>query len=469
MSADISIDFGKEVLDRVLKRGVEEGLVRLQERSYELIVFDNGVLRSYGISKVVGIGIQVFVNGFTGYSYTSSLSLDSIENAVDRAIKNAKALANVAKPRRFAEVSGVKGFYRTGYAEDPFAVDPSDKISLVRDLNVGSMKFSNIVSAVTRFACERDRRVVVSSRGVEVFNEVTAVGLSHMAVARSGEVMERVYDQKTFVGGYEHVKRFDWHGFVDEVNDLAVKASQARAPKAGVYRAVIDNELIGLMLHEAFGHASEGDLVLYNASVLRGRIGEKVASELVTIVDDGRVDGGYPVYYDDEGVEKRQTVVVERGVLRRHLSSRYVAGELGIELTGNARAQDITFNAIVRQTNFYMLPGDAKVEELFEGVSEGIYLRGRGAMGGQVDPSMGTFTFSVGPSYTIKNGEVDKLVRGVTVSGNILDVLKSVEIVANDLKVSTSVFGGCGKSSQLARVGDGGPHVRVAKIVVGGE
>ncbi|MDK6028126.1 TldD/PmbA family protein [Ignisphaera sp. 4213-co] len=469
MSVEISIDLGKEVLERVLRRNVDEAVIRLQERVYELIVFDNGVLRSYGVSRVVGIGIQVFVNGFTGYSYTSSLSRESIESAIDRAVKSARTLALVAKPRKFAEVSNVKGFYKTSYSENPFSVDSSEKISLIKELNINAMKKPGIVSALTRLGCERDRRVIVSSKGIEVFNEVTMVGLSHMAVAKSGEIMERVYDQKTFVGGYEKIRSFDWMSFVDEVNDLAVKASMASAPKAGVYRAVVDNELIGLLLHEAFGHASEGDSVLYNVSVLKGRVGEKVASESVTIVDDGSVEGGYPIHYDDEGAEKKKTVIVDKGILKTFLSSRYVAGELGIGLTGNARAQDITFNAIVRQTNFYMLPGDAKVDELFEGISEGIYLRGRGAMGGQVDPSMGTFTFNVGPSYIIKNGEIEKLVRGVTVSGNILDVLKNVELVANDLKVSTSVFGGCGKASQLVRVGDGGPHIRVSKIVVGGE
>jgi TldD protein len=222
------------------------------------------------------------------------------------------------------------------------------------------------------------------------------------------------------------------------------------------------------MLHEAFGHASEGDLVMHRESVLYGKLGTKIASELVTIVDDGLAEGGYSAPFDDEGVAKKRTVVVEKGTLRGYLTHRQAAHELGIEVSGNDRAQDITFMPIVRQTNFFMLPGDARIEELFEGVSEGIYLKGRGAMGGQVNTAVGTFTFSVGPSYIIRNGEPAELVRGVVVSGNILETLMNVEAVARDLKVTTSVFGGCGKDGQLARVGDGGPHVKVSRIVVGG-
>jgi TldD protein len=464
----VSIDFGQEVLARALGSGVDEAVVRLQERVYELIVFDSGVLRSYSVSRVVGLGVEVVVNGFVGYAYTSALSRESVKHVVERAAKLAKGLSAIGKEARRVKVGGVKAFYRTPFSQDPFGVDSSEKAALVKDLNRVGMDVKGVVSAVTRFACERDRRVVVSSLGAEALSEVLAVGVSHLSVARSGEVMERVLDQKTFIGGYENIRSFDWGSFVEDVSRLAVRASQARAPSPGVYRAVIDNELIGLMLHEAFGHASEGDLVMYKQSVLYGRLGERIAGELVTIVDDGLAEGGYPVAFDDEGVVKRRTVVVDSGVLRSYLTNRQASHELGVDVSGNARAQDITFKPIVRQTNFYMLPGNASVEELFEGVSEGIYLRGKGAMGGQVDPAIGTFTFSIGPSYIVKGGELGELVRGVVVSGNILETLSNVELVAKDLKVSTSVFGGCGKDGQLARVGDGGPHIRVSKIVVGG-
>jgi len=289
-----------------------------------------------------------------------------------------------------------------------------------------------------------------------------------MAVARVGAVAERARDSESAIAGFEFIRKRDWGVFASEIDDLAIKAAQATTPKPGVYTAIIDNELIGLLLHEAFGHASEGDTVRAGASVLRGRLGQEVASPLVTIVDDGLVEGGYPVPFDDEGTPKRKTVVVEKGVLKGYLHSRATAHDLGQEPTGNARAQDFTFEPIVRQTNYYMLPGDYRVEELFEDVDYGIYLRARGSGGGQVNPAMGTFTFSVGPSYIVRKGEIAELVRGVIVSGMILETLRAIDAVARDFKVETSVFGACGKAMQRVRVGHGGPHVRTRRIVVGG-
>jgi TldD protein len=465
----ISIDLGREVVDKAMEKGAREVVVRLQERLYELVMFDSGMLRSYNISRGSGIGIKVVVDGSIGYSYTSSLDRDSISIAIDRAILAAKSLNRYGVSRKLYEYRGVKGGYRVIAKVNPLDdVEPERKIDLVKKLNIESIKRSGVVSAVTRYGCEIDRRVIVSSYGSEIDIEVIAVGVSHMAVAKSGEVMERVQEQKSFIGGFEYIDYFDWIKFVEEIDNMAIKASEAKTPSPGIYTAVIDNMLIGLLLHEAFGHAAEGDGVVAEASILRGRVNERVANDLVTIVDEGVVEGGYPVPYDDEGVEKSKTIVVDNGILKHFLNSRYTAVELRQNPTGNARAQDVTFDAIVRQTNFYMLPRDASIDELFENVSNGVYLLGRGAMGGQVDPSVGTFTFSVGPSYIVRGGEVSELVRGTIVSGNILEVLKDVELVAKDVKIYTSVFGGCGKGGQMVRVGMGGPHIKVKRIIVGG-
>ncbi|RLG80700.1 MAG: TldD/PmbA family protein, partial [Thermoprotei archaeon] len=141
---------------------------------------------------------------------------------------------------------------------------------------------------------------------------------------------------------------------------------------------------------------------------------------------------------------------------------------LGGEPTGNARAMDYQNVPLIRQTNTYMMPRDYSIDELFEDIKYGLYIRGRGAKGGQVSTSTGTFTFTAGPSYIIENGEIKGLVRGVMLSGSILETLRGVDAVANDLKVRTNVFGGCGKGGQVVRVGDGGPHVRVKRITIGG-
>ncbi|MEM1622518.1 MAG: TldD/PmbA family protein [Sulfolobales archaeon] len=463
----VNVDTAHWVLEETLKRGAEHSIVRLQDRIYETVVYDTGILRSYTVSRVVGLGVRAVIKGGTGYSYTTSMDRESILKAVDKAIALAKVASQYGK-KSFTPATPVKDRYKVEFKIDPHAVEPKLKVDLVREVNTNSVKREGIVSAVTRLGLERDRRVIVTSEGTVVEVDVVGVGLAHMAVAKYGVVIERVSDRESYIGGYEHIEKRDWNSFAEEIDKLAIKASQSKTPPPGTYVAVMDNEVVGLLLHEAFGHASEGDGVVAGASILKNRIGEKVASELITIVDAGLVEGGYPVPYDDEGVQKRKTIVVDKGILKEYLTSRDTSQELNLKPTGNARAQDISFDTLVRQTNYYAEPGEWKVEELFEGVSHGIYLRGKGAMGGQVNPSVGTFTFSIGPSYIIRNGEPVELVRGVVVSGNILETLKEVDAVANDLKVTTSVFGGCGKGGQTVRVGDGGPHMRTRKIVVGG-
>ena len=141
---------------------------------------------------------------------------------------------------------------------------------------------------------------------------------------------------------------------------------------------------------------------------------------------------------------------------------------MGGRPTGNARAQDFDNLPIVRQTNYYLQPGDAEFEEMLEGIDFGVYVRGRGTGGGEVEPGVGTFTFGVGPSKVIRKGELAETVKGVVVSGSILDTLKTVDAAGKDLKIFTSAFGGCGKDDQRAFVGFGGPHVRVRKMTVGG-
>lgn len=459
-------------LDWVIKLGEEKGAkfidVRYQERLYESILLDNGVIKLFSTSVSRGVGVRVFVENYVGYSSTNVLTKDSLKETVDKAFKAAKSTSKHGFPLEILSRRTIKDKVISHYAIDPKGVDPSEKINILMDMYRVSKEFKEIVSAVVRFGFENDHRVYQSSNGdyVEVTN--TLIGISELTVASVAGVVERVHDQKSSVAGWEFIKRTDWIGLSKEIAETAVKAAQSPAIKPGKYDAVVDNEMVGLLLHEAFGHATEADIVEAGGSVLEGRVGSRIASELVTVVDDGRIEGGFYLPYDDEGTPKVKTTTVEKGVLKTYLHSLWTAKRFNANPTGNARVMNYGEVILIRQTNTFMEPGDYDVEELFEDVKEGVYLRGRGAMGGQVDTSMGTFTFTAGPSFMVKNGEIAGMVRGVMISGNILETLMNVDAVAKDLKVTTSVFGGCGKDGQLVRVGDGGPHIRVRKATIGG-
>jgi len=385
---------------------------------------------------------------------------------LENAIKAAKSIKKEEKHMVESKVNQVE--MKSPYKIDPIDVAPEEKVSAALDANKAAWIDKKIKSAITRLGISKDYRIFMSSEGSRVVTETTMIGLAHESVAKSNGIMERVPYQESKCTGYEFIESMDLNSFAADISALAVEAVESRTPPAGTYTVVVDPNVIGLLLHEAFGHASEGDLVFTRESVLYGKIGSQVASEHVTIIDEGIIEGGYFYPFDDEGVKKQKTVVVENGILRSYLHDRASAYQFNVVSTGNGRAQDFENLPIVRQTNYYMEPGDYKFEELIEDIDFGIYIRGKGATGGQVEVGMGTFTFGVGPSKIIKNGELAETVRGVVISGFVLETLKTIDAVGKDLTIRTSIFGGCGKMGQTVRVGFGGPHVRVRKMTVGG-
>lgn len=462
------MDLDPDLLERLVREaeslGASYAEVRFQRYSYELLRAENGVLKDYQRVYRAGVGVRVLYHGRLGFSSTNSSRREDLFKAVGEAVAAARASEDRVA---LSDADGKGGSFSTRFAKDPALVPPEEKIRLVVEINREAFSIDGIKSSITLLGIQRDQRRVISSDSRASW-EVVLTGVSQTSVAGEAGSLEKVHNSRSRASGWEFVEGGDWAAFARDVSATAVKALKAPMPPAGRIRAVADPELVGLILHEAFGHASEGDLVTGGTSVLRNRLGTAVASEEVTIVDDGLVEGGFPVPFDDEGTPKTATTVVEKGVLRSFLTDRVSASKLGLRATGNGRAQDFSNPPIVRQTNIYMLPGSWRAEEMIREAGEGIYLVGKGAGGGQVDTGAGTFTFSAGPSYMIRRGELAELVRGVVISGYILETLRGVEAVGRDLSVRTSVFGGCGKEGQLVRVGDGGPHVMFRELVVGG-
>ncbi|MEM0208165.1 MAG: metallopeptidase TldD-related protein, partial [Thermofilum sp.] len=216
-----------------------------------------------------------------------------------------------------------------------------------------------------------------------------------------------------------------------------------------------------------FGHLTEGDGIFAGSSPLVGRLGEKLASEQVTIVDSGYDErGGYVFLADDEGVPTRRTVLVEKGILKGYLHSRESAALTGMEPTGNGRAQSFEHDVIVRMRNTFFEAGDWKEEEIIADTKNGLLLDK--PAGGQVEED-GTFTFNARIGFIIENGEIKQPVRDVVLAGNILEMLRYIDAVGKNVEISTSPFGGCGKWGQWVHVGDGGPTLRVSRLLVGGE
>jgi TldD protein len=457
----------ERILNKAVALGASYADVRYQYLDDELVTVENKELKTYSSRRLSGAGIRIVIAGAVGYASTSDLRENRLEKSLRNAIKAAKSIKG--QKHLFAETKINKTKVKSTAKIDPCNVPPEDKVSIVLDANKNAWISNDVKNATTRLGLVKDFRQFTSSEGTHVEVETTLVGLSHASVAKVNGAMESVNDWgDSRCAGFEFIKCEDWNSFTAGVSKLAIEAAKSGTPPPGTYPVVVDPEVLGLVLHEAFGHASEGDIVSSGDSVLRGKLGDKLASDMITIIDEGTIEGGYFYPFDDEGTKKEKTVVVEDGVLKNFLNSRNTAHELGGRPTGNARAQDFDNLPIVRQTNYYLQPRDVKFEEMIEGIDFGIYVRGKGAGGGEVEPGLGTFTFGVGPSKVIRKGELAETVKGVVISGSILDTLKTVDAAGKDLKITTNVFGGCGKEAQRATVGFGGPHVRVRKMTVGG-
>jgi len=247
--------------------------------------------------------------------------------------------------------------------------------------------------------------------------------------------------------------------------EKAVELLKAKPAPGGRFTVIVDGVLAGLIAHEAIGHASEADGVLRGTSILRGKLGERVGSKHVTLIDDATLAEKFGMdFYDDEGVKAQRKILIQNGILKGYLTNREAAGKLNLPATGNARAQNYRYPPIVRMTNTYFKPGDMSLEELLEDVKMGIYAKG--GRGGQVNPAEGVFQFGAQEAYLIKNGEIAEHLRDFSMSGFILQTLKNVTGVAKDFDIYPSF---CGKGGQSMRTTCGGPHIRIEGMIVGGK
>jgi TldD protein len=255
-------------------------------------------------------------------------------------------------------------------------------------------------------------------------------------------------------------------GYAREAVRVALVNLEAVDAPAGTMTVVLGSGWPGILLHEAIGHGLEGDFNRKGTSAFSGRVGERVASSLCTVVDDGTLPGRRgSLTVDDEGTPSHNTVLIENGILKGYMQDRLNARLMGVAPTGNGRRESYAHLPMPRMTNTYMLAGQHDPAEILASVSQGLYAKNFG--GGQVDITSGKFVFSASEAYLIENGRITRPVKGATLIGNGPDVLTRVSMVGNDLNLDPGV-GTCGKDGQSVPVGVGQPSLRVDGLTVGG-
>jgi TldD protein len=430
--------------------------IRVNESNNNIIVMKDGKIQEIRSGSDFGGSIRVLKNGSWGFAYTTQIS--KLNEMAESALKLAKSLnSDVDLSNADISIDNVK--YKAKIL--PSTVSLDEKKEVMQDVEAAA-NIEKIVSTTVNYVDGEGTTLYLNSEGSSLSIEESRVAMFLNAVAASEGNIQ--FGHKSMGGsrGFEVIKNNDIEKFGRTAASKAVRLLNASSPPSGSFPVVLDPELTGVFIHEALGHASEADLILQNDSILKGKMGSQIGSNLVTIVDDASMDafGYYP--YDAEGIKTSENILVKNGVLFSFLSSRETASKLGTESSGNARSS-IGEQPIVRMSNTYLKPGDQSFEELTEGIKDGIYLKG--SRGGQVDTGKGIFQFNAAESFIIKNGEIKDPLRDVSLSGNIMEILNNVQAIGSDFKMGV---GFCGKSGQTVPVGDGGPHVRVSNATVGG-
>jgi len=458
----IATEAVQAALARALRRGGDFADCFVEQRHAASLSMEDSRVDRVQAGTEQGAGIRV-VNGLTtAFAYTDDLSADGLLRAADAAAAAARGGDGTTKAIDLRE----RPTAEQRVAMPPDDIDTAHKVELLRRADEAARAESGDIRQVTAMFAQGVQSILVAnSDGTLARDKRTRVRLMVQAVAARGNEVQSGMETPGAGRGFEHFE----DGVVAETaaREAARRATlllDADPAPAGAMPVVLGNGFGGVLFHEASGHGLEADAIAKRASVFAGRVGEMVASPLVTAVDDGTVSDAWgTLRIDDEGIPTRRNVLIEEGVLTGYMFDRLRARQDGRESTGNGRRQSYQHIPIPRMTNTFILPGLSTVQELIEATPYGLYAKTLGA--GQVNPVTGDFVFAVTEGYLIENGRITRPVRNATIIGNGPAALRSVDMVADDLDLSP---GTCGKDGQSVQVSVGQPHLRIAEVTVGG-
>lgn len=455
----------RTVLDEARRLGASYGDVRLETVRETRIGLQDGEVEGLTEGSETGFALRVLVGGAWGFASSNDLSSASWNAALERALGLAQAAARQARHKvRLADAPALRKSVDWKPRKDPQKVASEEKLALLQRIEQDVRRVKGITNITTAYSDATVRKHFLSTEGAELKWSLTrSVAQAHFTAKRDGQLAGR----SSRVGGTK-----GWELFADE--DPAAKAVEAAqstvralgapAAKGGRTTVVIDSELAGVFAHEAVGHASEADLIAAGESCFKGRLGQRLGIEGLSIRDDSLVPGGFGSFpFDDNGVAGASKPILDDGILVGFLADRPQAAELGVAANGAARAQDFHSRPLVRMSNTLIAAGDMPEDEVFAGVRDGVYCKG--SRGGQVDCARGTFLFNAQEAYRIADGEVTTPLRDVSLTGDILSTLRNITGLGDQARLGDPGY--CGKG-QWVPVCDGGPLVRMKDCLVGG-
>ncbi len=441
---------------------------RYHARTVSEVNFASGRLERVRMVENAGCGIRVLVDGCWGFSSTNSTAKGDLKDSLSQAVSMARVLGRSKKHKvmGLAESKMARGTFAAKVRGDLAGIDIEQKVRVAREAEAHARKHARAVkTASATYRDMLDYKAIANSDGAEVEIFDSKPEFSVVAIAREGGKSVTANESIGITGGWDDLFKKSHLDYTETAADRAAKLLRAKRPAGEKTTIILDPGMVGLLCHEAVGHTVEADFVL-SGSVVKDRVGQKVASDLVTLVDSGRSDisenAAGTIGVDDEGVEAGRTAIIEDGILKSFLHNRESAMAFGVASTGNARAFTYSDEPLIRMRNTYIEPRSDTLEEMTKEMKHGYLVKG--ARNGQADAN-GEFMFGAQEAYLIENGEVKELVQGASISGNAFDVLQSIDMVGNKFQYDIGT-GYCGKY-QLAKVDGGGPHVRCTAIIGG--
>jgi TldD protein len=456
----------EQVLNRVLTaalgRGAEFAEVFAEDVERNSVSLDDGRIENLASSRDRGAGVRVVAGGTTGFAHTADLSQASLLKAATAAADAAKG--GSGEPRT-VEVGSIDTT-PAAIAQRPGDVDKATKVGTVRRADEVARAHHTAISQVSaNYGDNRRRILVANSDGLLSTDDQTRTNFSVSCVASGDAGLQTGRESIGHTAGFEIFERYSVDDLATGAAARAISKLEARPAPSGTHTVVIGPGSGGVLFHEACGHGLEADLIRKGASTFAGRVGEQVASELVTLIDDGTMPGEWGHFaIDDEGHAGTRNVLIQNGVLVDYMWDSIRAREAGRSSTGNGRRQSYKHLPMVRMTNTYLAGGQSDPADIIAGVEQGVYVARLG--GGQVNTTSGDFVFGMTEAYLIEDGQITAPLREGQLIGNGPKVLQSIDAIGNDFEMGPP--GTCGKDGQGVPVGDGVPTLRVSEMTIGG-
>jgi len=456
----------RKALGHAQELGAEYAEVRVMSLTESTVAMRDGVLERAIPGQELGMTLRVLADGAWGVHSTTDLA--SLNDQIESTTRLAKAVAarRSAKDRPvgLAEVPIIEDEQHWRSVLDVRHTELDVKMELMNDLYRGATGHDDVVSVRTGWSDEHLHTELMTTEGMDrVWSFQRSLIHGMVTARRDGEVVS-YRTRHGGQGGLEVIQACDLVELGEQAQRAALRLLTAERAPSGKMPLIADRDLTGVYIHEALGHPCEADLVAAGDSCLDGKLGHQIGNEIVTVVDDPTMMGGYGAYpVDDEGVDTREKVLIKNGVLTEYLNHRETAHHFGVDPNGGARAQDGLHHPLVRMSNTMIQGGHhADMDELMEDIEYGVYACG--TRGGQVDTGRGSFQFAAQEAWLIENGELTRPLKDVSVSGLTLQILKNVDGLTRDAMLASPGF--CGKG-QTVPVGDGGPVMRIREALVG--